>query len=104
MLKEVLNIAMGRKGYTHERLEQIEKIMFPNKIQIDGRAVDERVGPKWGEAGWSQGKVKRKDGVGGIAGIWHSNNAGGDLGFWIFGSRFLRRSREFVLDSGVGVY
>jgi hypothetical protein len=88
VLKEVLNIALGRRAYTHERIEDIESVMFPKMLEIDGKPLDAPDKEFWGRSGWKQvTMLVPKDGVGGVAGIWHSNNAGNvclkKLVFWV---------------------
>ena len=81
VLREVLEMALGRRGFTHERTQHIDSIMFPRLLKINGKPLDFQENPKWGKQGW-EGKTERgsthskEEGVGGIAGIWHSNKAG----------------------------
>ena len=81
MLQEVLELALGRRGYTHERVDDLKSILFPQMLKIDGRPLDQEDQDKWGKDGWKNysnqnPKNTQNEGVGGIAGIWHSNKAG----------------------------
>ena len=81
MLKEVLEFALGRRGNTHDRVDDLKSIMFPKMLSIGGQPLDKDNEVKWGKDGWKHnstvnGQFKDRDGVGGIAGIWHSNKAG----------------------------
>ena len=81
MLKEVLEYALGRRGNTHERVDDLKSIMFPRVLNIGGEPLDKDIGVKWGKEGWRHNSLinlqsTQSDGVGGIAGIWHSNKAG----------------------------
>lgn len=78
VLKEVLEVALGRRGFTHERVEDMRSILHPGYLEIGGKPLDFREQEKWGKDGWERARdsARDTDGVGGIAGIWHSNHAG----------------------------
>lgn len=71
-------MALGRRAFTHDRVQDINSIMFPKIIYIDGKPLDHHDNLLWGKDGWTPLTHKKniQKGVGGVAGIWHSNNAG----------------------------
>jgi hypothetical protein len=81
VLQEVLELALGRRGYTHERVDDLKSILFPQILKIDGRPLDQEDQDRWGKGGWRDSSSQstnnnQNEGVGGIAGIWHSEKAG----------------------------
>lgn len=71
-------MALGRRAFTHNRIEDVDSIMFPKIIHIDGKPLNQLKNNQWRTKGWKElnNSKNSQDGVGGIAGIWHSDKAG----------------------------
>lgn len=99
-------MALGRRAFTHDRIQDVDSIMFPKILLIGGKPLDHSDKSLWGKEGWKHKNSSQinQDGVGGVAGIWHSDKAGKDQFIYNISSFFIIIVVSIFINLSLTIY